>query len=304
MKRVLCISNLMTDITVKVTDEELARLGLQKGMAAAKPGARYALPDPVITQGGGAANTAVGLAWLGIPSGLFGTLGTDELGRLYQNDLAGHRLRSYAAVEQGQSGVAYTFIAPDGERTFAYDLGVAPKFRTTKLMQLLPQFDVLYTTGYELTANPHHIIPFLETAKARGLVTAFDLASAAAIKEHEFLFRMAMNYVDVAFANEDEAVALEGSVDAALYWLTEKCQTAAVKLGEQGSKVSSGGNTYGICRYDAKGFRNTNGAGDAYAAGFLAGYCEGKTPDGCGNLGSEFAAKVCEQDGARMPARP
>jgi sugar/nucleoside kinase (ribokinase family) len=245
-----------------VTDEQLAKLGLEKGKAHPRPGARYAVPDPAITQGGGAANTAVGLAWLGIPCGLFGTLGTDELGELYRRDLTRHRIRPYVETEQGQSGVAYTFITPDGERTFAYDLGVAPRFRTTKLMQHLPLFDVFYTTGYELVANPQHTIPFLDTARRRGLTTAFDLASAAAINEHEYLFRAALNYVDIVFANEDEAAELEGSVDAALGWLSGRCGMAVVKLGENGSKVASGGNVYDIQRYDAKGFRNTNGAGD------------------------------------------
>ena len=47
---------------------------------------------------------------------------------------------------------------------------------------------------------------------------------------------------------------------------------------------------------------DTTGAGDAYAAGFLAGLTSGKSLEVCGRMGSIAAAEVISHYGARPEA--
>lgn len=303
-KAVLCVGNAMTDVIVPVTDEQFAQLGLEKGKAQERPG--FQLPGwftPAYIPGGAAANTAAGLSWHGIPAGFIGTVGRDWYGRNYIRDLRSHRIGDYTAVVDGGSGVVHAFITPDGERTFAFDLGMSWLHDSGRFEEVLPSFGVFYTTGYELAANPSHALTHVEVAQRYGAVTAFDLGSAVEVRNRKDIFDRVLRQADIIFANEDEAIAWAGSVDDAVEQFSLLGAMAVVKLGSKGSIVSKDGHPYRIPCYKADPFVNTNGAGDAYAAGFLAGLLEEKPVDECGHLGSQFAAKVCGQEGPRMPPR-
>jgi sugar/nucleoside kinase (ribokinase family) len=70
-----------------------------------------------------------------------------------------------------------------------------------------------------------------------------------------------------------------------------------VKLGSRGSLVKSSGETHrvGIRPTEAV---DTTGAGDAYAGGFLYGWCRGWTPDSSAQLGAHVASLTVAQIGA------
>jgi sugar/nucleoside kinase (ribokinase family) len=298
----------MTDIIVQVTDGQLAALGLVKGEAHGIPDITARLDSLGLKAteclpGGCAANTAAGLSWLGILAGFVGTVGRDLYGRNYIRDLRKHRVRPYVDVVEGESGTVHVLITPDGERTMTWGgtRGVHWMHNSDRVEEVLPSFGVLYTTGFELVENPTHTLKHIDVAGRRGAITAFDLAYTAGIRKYPELFDRVLRQVDIAFANEDEAIACQGSVDAAVEQFNLRGAVAVVKLGSKGSIVSESSNPCRIPCIKADPFLNTLGAGDAYAAGFLAGLVEGRPVDECGHRGSEFAAKVCGQEGPRMP---
>jgi len=141
----------------------------------------------------------------------------------------------------------------------------------------------------------------MELARECGMTISMDMASFNVVDAHrEFLDALITDYVDIVFANEDEARALTGKDPAeALQVISEKCRIAIVKLGEKGSMIKSGDETTVIQAIPSRSI-DTTGAGDLYAAGFFTGLTTNKPLSECGYYGSLLAGKTIEVFGAKM----
>jgi sugar/nucleoside kinase (ribokinase family) len=73
---------------------------------------------------------------------------------------------------------------------------------------------------------------------------------------------------------------------------------AAITLGDKGSVVVAGAETYEVPAHPV-GVVDTTGAGDLYASGFLYGLTHGHSLPECGELGSLAASEVISHIGAR-----
>ena len=103
-------------------------------------------------------------------------------------------------------------------------------------------------------------------------------------------------YVDIVFANEDEAVTFTGEEEPvnALQAISELCELAVVKIGMRGALIKYGGEVVHVGIMAAAKRVDTTGAGDFYAAGFLYGMCHDLTLRQCGTIGAITAGKVIE----------
>ena len=116
------------------------------------------------------------------------------------------------------------------------------------------------------------------TAKERGLQVAIDLASFNIVKENlDFLRALVEKYVDIVFANEDEAIAFTGENEPinALQAISQLCELAIVKIGIRGALIKHRSEVVHVGIMAAARRVDTTGAGDFYAAGFLYGMCAG-----------------------------
>ena len=106
--------------------------------------------------------------------------------------------------------------------------------------------------------------------------------------------------VDVLFANEEEIVSLfrVASFDEAVRQVRGRVSVAALTRGARGSVVIAGDQEHTIDPFPVT-VRDTTGAGDLYAAGFLHGLAQGWSLDRCGRLGSAAAAHIITRTGAR-----
>lgn len=112
---------------------------------------------------------------------------------------------------------------------------------------------------------------------------------------------MQQGWVDIVFANEEEAKAFTGrNPEESLEELSAFCPTAVVKIGSKGSFIKTNGKVYRIDAIRAQPI-DTTGAGDMYAAGYLCGLTRGYEPEKCGRLASFVAGRCVESEGARMP---
>ena len=104
------------------------------------------------------------------------------------------------------------------------------------------------------------------------------------------------DYVDIVFANEDEAktFACEAEPLNALQCISEMCELAVVKIGIKGAMIKHGDEVVHVGILAAAKRVDTTGAGDFYAAGFLAGLCENLSLRQCGTIGAITAGKVIE----------
>lgn len=127
------------------------------------------------------------------------------------------------------------------------------------------------------------------------------MASYNIVRDHKnFLTEAIKEYVDIVFANEDEARSLTGkSPEKALNEISQWCDIAIVKLGKDGSLIKQGSNTVKVDGIQAV-LKDTTGAGDLYASGFLYGLIHHLDLFTCGNIASLTGGKVVEVYGARM----
>ena len=310
MKRILGIGSALVDILTQIPNAQiLQELNLPKGSMTyvdAKDAVNIAerLTKEFGSQrasGGSAANTMSGLAQLGVESGFLSKIGNDEMGEFFKKQMTDTHVKPLLLTSDTPSGRVSAMVTPDGERTFATCLGASIELCPDDIQpELFDGWDILYVEGY-LVANPNMLRKAISTAKAQGMTIAIDLASYNVVEEsRDFLLELVNNYVDIVFANEQEAKALTGlNPEAALHYIAERCDIAVVKTGAKGAYIQRGTETVTLPPLKAD-VVDTTGAGDMWAAGFLAGFVKGEPLQKCGIMGAIVAKNIIEVVGAKM----
>jgi sugar/nucleoside kinase (ribokinase family) len=310
MKKVLGLGNALVDILVRIADERLLdSLELPKScMTLVEESqinailARIAHLEKQETCGGSAANTISGLARLGIGTGYIGKIGHDAYGTFFDGEMKTHGVATRMFFGRAQTGRALGFITPDSERTFATFLGSAVELEGSDLQaELFGGYDIFHVEGY-LVQNHRLFETAVRLAKEAGLEVSLDLASHNVVRENiDFLQDIVTRYVDIVFANEEEAMAFSGknSPQEALVTISPQCRIAVVKLGKNGSLIRQNDEHHRIGSIPAKAV-DTTGAGDLYAAGFLYGLIHSYQLPVCGNIGALLSGKVVEVVGAKL----
>ena len=192
-------------------------------------------------------------------------------------------------------------ITPEGERTFATFLGAATALKFARIpREAFESYRLLHVEGY-LVIEPALLEPVLKMARERGLEISYDLASYNVVEANMDQTRYILeNYVDIIFANEEEARVFTGMEPlGAIEELARLCKVAIVKTGKNGSMVYDRGEIRQVRALPAE-VRDTTGAGDLYAAGFLYGYLSGATPEQCLKMGAMLAKEVIEVIGSKL----
>ena len=168
--------------------------------------------------------------------------------------------------------MAVALVSPDSERTFATFLGAAVEISASDLkLEDFQGYDYFHIEGY-LVQNYDLIETAVKLAKEAGCKVTIDMASYNVVEDNlEFLTRIVKEYVDIVFANEEEAKAFTGKEPReALDAIAEMTDIAVVKIGSKGSMVKRGDKVYTAGVIKANSI-DTTGAGDLYAAGFIYG---------------------------------
>jgi sugar/nucleoside kinase (ribokinase family) len=141
----------------------------------------------------------------------------------------------------------------------------------------------------------------MKLAKQAGMKIVMDLASYNVVEANIDLLKKVINdYVDIVFANEEEAKAFTGKdPEAALEELATMCETAIVKIGAKGSLIQSNNKIHRIGVIEVNAI-DTTGAGDLFAAGFLYGYAQGWDFQKAGQLGALLSGRVIETVGPKL----
>ena len=311
MKKILGIGSALVDILTQIPNEQILKeLNLPKGsmtyvdaQTSVEIGKKLAYLGNQMASGGSAANTMSGLAQLGVEAGFLSKIGKDEVGEFFTKQMTETHVQPLMLKSETPSGRVQALVTADGERTFATCLGAAAEMCADDIQpELLQGWDFFYVEGY-LVANPTMLRKAIETAKAQGMTIAIDLASYNVVEEsRDFLLKLINNYVDIVFANEKEAFALTGlEPEAALNYIAERCDIAVVKVGAKGAFVKRGNEMVTILPMKAD-VVDTTGAGDMWAAGFLAGLVKGENLQKCGMMGAIVAKNIIEVVGAKMDA--
>ena len=254
-----------------------------------------------IASGGSAANTIHGLAKLGIETGFIGKVGEDEFGEFFHQDMVNSSITPQLLKSKTPTGKAMALISPDSERTFATYLGAAVELSPDDISaEQFDGYDFFHIEGY-LVQNHALIKKAVKLAKEKGLTVTLDMASYNVVEENlEFLKEILTKYVDIVFANEEEAKSFTGKEpDDALVHFSELCNIAIVKTGKKGSLVKRGKEKHSVAPIPVESI-DTTGAGDLYAAGFIYGLIKEFPLEKCGVIGSIIAGKTIEVVGPKM----
>jgi sugar/nucleoside kinase (ribokinase family) len=311
MAKVLGMGNALVDIMTQLkSDETLEQFSLPKGSMQLVD---HIISDKVnngtsdlekqIASGGSAANTIHGLAKMGIDTGFVGKVGNDDFGKFFSEDLVNSKIQPELLLSDTSTGKAIALISPDSERTFATYLGAAVELSADDLSDaLFKGYDYFHIEGY-LVQNHELLEKAVKLAKQNNLTICLDLASYNVVEDNiDFLQQIVKEYVDIVFANEEEAKAFTGKQpEAALEELAKYCNIAVVKVGKSGSFIKQGDEKYSIGVIEASSI-DTTGAGDLYASGFIYGLCNNFPLDKCGTIGSVLSGKVIEVIGPKMDA--
>ena len=309
--KILGIGNALVDIITMLNDDQIInRLNLPKGSMTLvdremSDRIQHEIGNEkrLVVTGGSVANAINGVANLGVPCGFLGTVGIDELGKLFEEEQKGQGIMPLLIHSDLPTGRAVGLVEPNGERTFATYLGAASNLTPDDITaERLQGFDIFFIEGY-LVYNHALIMAAASAAKKAGLTIALDLASYNVVEANrELLEELVDDYVDIVFANEEEAVAFTGlQPQEAVVNLANRVDIAVVKIGKEGAYVQQGMERHLV---PAAGdlVVDTTGAGDFFAAGFLSGLAKGYNLEKSGKLGALLASRVIRVPGAKLTA--
>ena len=264
-------------------------------------------PSAVTTAGGGsAANVAVWLAVQGVPTSYVGRVGDDALGRESVAGLTDRGVTAWVSTEPDlTTGTCIVLVEPGGERSMLPDAGANATLTAADLPQrAFRPGGHLHLSGYTLL-NPGSRdagLAALSMAAAADMTVSVDPSSAAPLAELGAARFLSMTRgVDLLLANRDEAAVLAGTSDPhlAAQQLGDTYREVVVKLGADGAMWQQG--FIGASAPAERGVDvvDTTGAGDAFAAGFLASWLLHPEPETALAAGCRLAARAVSKVGAR-----
>ena len=311
---VLAIGNAIVDVVRRCNEAFLHGSPAAKGQVTLVPSSAAIrqilskLKPGIEVAGGGATNTAVGVAFLGGTSAFVGRVAEDEYGRIFRHDIvsAGVAFPTLATAIAGkETAHALILVTPDGKRTIFTFLGCSSEIdRNLIEPDYLSRAKIVFAEGFMMDRPDAKaaLLRAQSVANAAGKRFAMSLSDVQCVKRHraEFL-QLLKSGIGVLFANEAEIKALYDlpSLDDAMQQLAKDARVAVVTRGAKGSSILSEGSVITIPPEHVEKVVDVTGAGELYAAGFLYNLARGKPLQSCGRLGAFAAAEILRVMGAR-----
>ena len=310
---VIGVGSPIIDLIARVPEEFLAQVSGDKGGMVMIDNAELERIIELLgnenvsrSPGGSAANTLFDLAHFGVKTALLGTAGNDEAGEFYRRELeraggSAHALRT--SLQGTPTGHCICLVTPDAERTMRPALAAALEFDPGEVAPSdFAGYTLAHLEGYLLAHSEEKLRHLMHCAKSAGCLISLDLASFEVVRNFRAaILRLLEEFVDIVFANSDEADALYGEIapEEQLKELKKLCSVAVVKLGEKGAWADCGSGAVFIPANKVNAV-DTTAAGDSFAGGFLYGYLAKKDTLQCGKIGAALAAETVQVFGAAI----
>jgi len=281
---VLCIGDVMLDVIARIN------VSPQKINFGSDTASRIST-----SSGGAAGNVAAWLTRTDARSTIVSHVGDDPAGAAIVSEFDALGVAHGDLVIPGEtSGVVVVLVDSSGERTMFPDKGANSSLTIADLPDL-STFQAVYISGYALL-NPlarDGVLAMIEKIKADGLPIYFDPASVGSMKDvADKELHTWFSLMDVLLLNEEESIYLTGSVDIerALDYLLDFSEVVVIKRGSAGAIAKTRGYDSISLPAVATNVVDTTGAGDSFAAGFIATFSKNRDLTAALQAGGELAA--------------
>jgi sugar/nucleoside kinase (ribokinase family) len=313
---IVAIGDAIVDVIATCDDSFLEARGFAKGsmrlLSDAEAQDLYSAIGPAREiSGGSAANSMAGAAALGLDVGFVGQIADDQLGAIFAHDMRalGVRFETPAIAPPPTTGVCLILVTPDAQRTMSTCPGASHELSVERLdPERIRAARVTFLEGY-LWGPERPRTAMLEAARiAReaGRTVAFTLSESLCLgnRREGVLGMIESRLVDLLFGNEHEMRHLTGCADLAqcIAALAPKVGTLVITRGAKGATAIGGGEAADVPAAPVARVVDTTGAGDLFAAGFLAGWLRERPLKLCLEAGALAAAEVISHFGARPEA--
>jgi sugar/nucleoside kinase (ribokinase family) len=310
---VVAIGDAIVDVIATCDDAFLAEHRLPKGsmqlLSTDEADRLYAAMGPAREiSGGSAANSMAGAAALGLRAAFVGQVASDQLGDIFVHDMRslGVRFETEPLPEGPPTGRCLILVTPDAQRTMNTCPGASHELTPAALdPALIRSAAVTFLEGYLWGPEQPRaaMLEAAQIAQAAGRTVAFTLSESLCIegRREGVMGMIDQGLVDLLFGNEDEVRHLTGCGDLAdcLEALSPKVRTLVITRGARGAVALSDRQCVEVAAAPVDKVVDTTGAGDLFAAGFIAARCRGRDLRGSLEAGSVAAAEVISHFGAR-----
>lgn len=313
---IVAIGDALVDVIATADDSFIDENRLPKGgmqlLTVEQADDLYAAMGPAREiSGGSAANSMASAAALGLDVAFVGQVSDDQLGDIFAHDMRslGVRFDTRPLTAPPPTGRCLIIVTPDGQRTMNTCPGASHQLAPQALdEQLIGSAKILMLEGYlwgpELPRQT--LVRAIEIARQAQPEVAFTLSESVCLpgRREALVEIIGSGGVDLLFMNDHEALQLTGErdLDHALGLLAAKVGTLVVTRGAKGAVGLKDGARAEIPAAPVAHVVDTTGAGDLFAAGFLAARCRGRDLTGCLEIGAICAAEIISHFGARPEA--
>lgn len=310
---IVAIGDAIVDVIATCEDSFLEKHRLPRGgmqlLTAEEADKLYAAMGPAREiSGGSAANSMAGAAALGLNAAFVGQVADDQLGEIFAHDMLalGVQFQTPPLRAPPPTGRCLILVTPDGQRTMNTCPGASHELTPAALdPDLIRSASVTFLEGY-LWGPERPRAAMLEVARiaqAAGRSVAFTLSESLCIGDRRrgVLGMIESGLVDMLFGNEHEMRHLTGcrTLDECIDALPPKVSTLVITRGAHGAIGIEGRNRAEVSAAPVASVVDTTGAGDQFAAGFLAARIRSRTLKFCLEAGAIAAAEVISHFGAR-----
>jgi sugar/nucleoside kinase (ribokinase family) len=310
------LGNALVDTEIQVTDQDLHRLGIDKGLMTLVDEDRqhfliHNLQDHLTLSkracGGSAANTIISLTQFGGRGYLACKVADDDNGRFYLQDLidsgVGHSTQQH--LEAGITGKCLVMVTPDAERTMNSFLGIGEQLAPEDIdAEAVADSEYIYIEGYLVTSETGRaaVIKAREIARNSGTKVALSLSDPGIVAHFKSdLRQMIGSTVDLLFCNKQEALSWcdTDDFDHAVAEMQKTAKQFCITLGAEGALVFDG---FRLHRAQGQPVTavDTNGAGDMFAGAYFYAITQGQGCLEAATLANRAASAVVGQYGPRL----
>ena len=307
------IGNAIVDLIAEVDDSYLEKNSINKGSmslvdydVANRIGNEVDIVKTI--SGGSVANSIVCIAQQNLKTVFIGKVNQDELGEKFAKGLAEENVefKITKSLVNKHTARCIILVSTDAERTMNTYLGVSQELTEEDVdLNIIEESSILYLEGYlwDLDNAKKAIKKSISTAINSETKIAFSISDAFCVDRfREEFIDLVNNSADIIFANESEIKSLFETNE--LNDAIKKCQDTkkifAVTLGDKGAKIIYKNEVIDIKAEVINKLVDTTGAGDLFAAGFLAEYLKTQDLELSGKQGVKMASIIIQQFGARI----